>query len=159
MKKTQDSFSHILTSEPSFLPQKESSVSTLMTPEARAVLFQGLRHIFQRRKLKNRIKPDLPSPFPILLGNLLSSPALSLHSAWTHHFHVQLLTLALALTAVQTPLPPTSPRSIRAAPNAHAWNTAMKQRMAMEPPWVVRLICVSYWTEVKVKLLDGWLPK
>lgn len=72
---TQDSFSYILTSEPSFLQQKESTVSTLAATEAQASFLQGVRNIFERRKLKNRIRPHLPSLLPILLWNLLSNPA------------------------------------------------------------------------------------
>ena len=65
--KTQNSLSYILTSGPSFLQQKESRVSTLTTTEAQAVFFQGLGNIFQRRKLKNRIRPHLSFCFPVLL--------------------------------------------------------------------------------------------
>lgn len=63
LRKTPDSFSYILTSEFSFLQQKESSVSFLTTAEARAVLFQGLGNIFQRWKPQEQ--KEAPPPFPI----------------------------------------------------------------------------------------------
>ena len=78
--------SYIPTSGPSFLQHKESRISTLTTTEAQAVFFQGLGNIFQRRKLKNRIRPHPSFCFPVLLSNLLSSPA-GLFTGTEHTLH------------------------------------------------------------------------